>query len=209
MNGHLRAVIVALMLAATAAAANAAEASQAEITFWQSVENSQNADELSAYLQVYPDGVFAGLAKIKIKNLGGTQVPTETTPPAANPAVTHPADTQTAAPAVGDLSDATITTSPAKVRVGQKLKISFSNLPTPAGRDLLVVVPAGSPDTMGATSSEGILAINYMTDSSVTDGTLQIGPFSPGKYEVRWLTTLYNNENRREVGARAGFEVGR
>ena len=38
---------------------------------------------------------------------------------------------------------------------------------------------------------------------------LEVGPFAPGRYEVRWLTTLYNNQQRLEVGARAQFSVTR
>jgi hypothetical protein len=37
----------------------------------------------------------------------------------------------------------------------------------------------------------------------------EAGPFSPGAYEVRWLTTLYNNEQRFEIGARGRFSIGR
>ena len=36
----------------------------AEITFWDSVRDSKNPDELKAYLDAYPNGKFAPLARI-------------------------------------------------------------------------------------------------------------------------------------------------
>ncbi len=46
-----------------------AQSSQAEIEFWQTVKNSQDPSELQAYLDVYPQGEFAPLARIRIKKL--------------------------------------------------------------------------------------------------------------------------------------------
>lgn len=49
-----------------------AQTSQAERTFWQSVENSGDPDELKAYLRAYPTGEFAGAARVKLKELQNT-----------------------------------------------------------------------------------------------------------------------------------------
>jgi hypothetical protein len=35
----------------------------------------------------------------------------------------------------------------------------------------------------------------------------KFGPLAPGSYEVRWLTTLYNNQQKYQVGARTQFTV--
>lgn len=40
-----------------------------EVTFWNSVRDSKNADDFKAYLQRYPQGAFAELAKIRIAEL--------------------------------------------------------------------------------------------------------------------------------------------
>ena len=40
-----------------------------EHTFWKSVESSKNAEEYEAYLEKYPEGRFAGLAKARIRAL--------------------------------------------------------------------------------------------------------------------------------------------
>ncbi len=49
-----------------------AETSQAERTFWQSVQNSGDPDELKAYLRAYPTGKFAGAARTRLKELQNT-----------------------------------------------------------------------------------------------------------------------------------------
>jgi len=37
--------------------------------FWQSVKDSSNVDMVREYLKQFPDGMFAGLARIRIKEL--------------------------------------------------------------------------------------------------------------------------------------------
>ena len=46
-----------------------AQAGAAEIAFWETVRNSQVAAELEAYLKAYPDGHFATLARLRLKQL--------------------------------------------------------------------------------------------------------------------------------------------
>jgi hypothetical protein len=46
-----------------------------DLAFWQSIKDSNDTDMYREYLRQFPAGVYAGLAKIKIKKLGGdTQV---------------------------------------------------------------------------------------------------------------------------------------
>lgn len=53
--------------APTAPAAPAARAADpTELAFWNSVRESRSAEELRAYLQAYPNGVFAPLARVRI-----------------------------------------------------------------------------------------------------------------------------------------------
>lgn len=63
---------VLLMLALPAMAQDAGE-----IEFWKSVQNSKNPAELKAYLESYPNGRFAPLARLRLGQLTGS------TPPAA------------------------------------------------------------------------------------------------------------------------------
>jgi formylglycine-generating enzyme required for sulfatase activity len=58
---------------AAEAAPGAAAASSNELMFWDSVKASPNADELRAYLDQYPKGIFAPLAKAKISTIERTQ----------------------------------------------------------------------------------------------------------------------------------------
>ena len=45
-----------------------------EVTFWKTIQGSSNADVYKEYLRQFPDGVYAGLARIKIKELTGASV---------------------------------------------------------------------------------------------------------------------------------------
>ncbi len=42
-----------------------------ELEFWQSIKESNNRNMFREYLRQFPSGVYAGLAKLKIKKLGG------------------------------------------------------------------------------------------------------------------------------------------
>lgn len=96
------------------------------------------------------------------------------------------------------------------MRVGQKMSASFSEFPDPGDGDQLVVVAAGAPDNVTSNSSgEKPLSFTYAGNHWIIDNGWEIGPFAPGRYEVRWLTSLYNNEKKLEVGARAQFSVRR
>ncbi len=57
---------VAIVLACAPAAA---EPGGAEITYWESVRDSKTPAELEAYLEAYPNGAFAPLARIRLKAL--------------------------------------------------------------------------------------------------------------------------------------------
>lgn len=48
---------------------NLAQSSALEIEFWRSIKNSSNADEVEAFLEKFPNGTFAKLAKIKLDRL--------------------------------------------------------------------------------------------------------------------------------------------
>ncbi|MFM2423543.1 MAG: hypothetical protein RL291_2073 [Pseudomonadota bacterium] len=61
-----------------------------EVTFWESVKDSKNPAELQAYLDRYPNGTFAALARLRIDSLRGGGAPTPpprttTTPPPQPP----------------------------------------------------------------------------------------------------------------------------
>jgi len=45
-----------------------------ELAFWDSIESSQDARDYKAYLDAYPQGRFAGLARLRTRQLGGVGV---------------------------------------------------------------------------------------------------------------------------------------
>jgi len=62
----------ALTEAQAAPAPENPEADTTELTFWDSVKDSDNPAMYTAYLEKYPDGSFATLAKVRIDELGAT-----------------------------------------------------------------------------------------------------------------------------------------
>jgi hypothetical protein len=111
--------------------------------------------------------------------------------PAAN------ADPAALGPVVGK---GIITATPDPAEVGDEVTLTFANFPKSVGElDELIVVPAGTPDTaynIGSSFRQNLAA-----------GSDKVGPFPPGTYEARWLTMLYNNDRKMQVGARTQFIV--
>jgi hypothetical protein len=74
------------------AAQTASEA--AETAFWDSVKDSRDPAEVRAYLEKFPNGLFAPLAKIRLRNLEAAKIPAPapstaaSTPPQQQPAST-------------------------------------------------------------------------------------------------------------------------
>jgi carboxyl-terminal processing protease len=56
-----------------------------ETTFWTSIQNSKNPDDYQAYLDQFPNGTFAGLARNRLAALGQGAPRTEPTTPAPQP----------------------------------------------------------------------------------------------------------------------------
>jgi tetratricopeptide (TPR) repeat protein len=66
------------------------DSSLADLQYWNAIKDSKKAADYQAYLEKFPNGDFADLAKIRVKQYGGDPAvtpaqPTETTPTVANP----------------------------------------------------------------------------------------------------------------------------
>ena len=70
---------------APAAPVNAAADHQVEIAFWDSIKDSKNAAELEAYLQKYPEGDFAAIARGRLAALKEVPAAPAAPAPAAVP----------------------------------------------------------------------------------------------------------------------------
>lgn len=142
--------------AAVPAAVQAVDPAALEIELWNSVKDSRSADELKAYLDQYPSGRFAAVAKARLRVLAA--------PPAAQVASAAPSVAATRPPAApGSIAAMT---------------------PGTAFRDCdvcpeMVVIPAGS-FTMGSPASEQGRFDNEGPQHQVNIGR----PFAAGKYEV-------------------------
>jgi hypothetical protein len=49
---------------------------QVELTYWESIKNSNSVGDYKAYLDAYPDGVFAALAKVRVRRFDGQKAST-------------------------------------------------------------------------------------------------------------------------------------
>jgi uncharacterized caspase-like protein len=67
--------------------------SNAEIVFWESIKDSKDSEEFEAYLAQYPNGEFAPLARLRLKQLAAVA------PPEPAPAAPAPAPPATDVPA--------------------------------------------------------------------------------------------------------------
>ena len=65
------------MSGSSSAAASDRARGSAEIVFWQSVSKSKDPDDFIAYLETYPNGAFAALARNKLKRMGIVPIETE------------------------------------------------------------------------------------------------------------------------------------
>jgi PQQ-dependent catabolism-associated CXXCW motif protein len=61
------------------AGARQANASAHDRAFWDSIKDSRNADELNAYLEQFPNGMFAALVRARLKSGGAVTPPTQVT----------------------------------------------------------------------------------------------------------------------------------
>jgi formylglycine-generating enzyme required for sulfatase activity len=138
-----------------------------ELAFWQTIKDSTNSEDFSAYLQKYPNGKFAALANNRLKALEAGKSSTNPSstnpnPTSANPSSTNPSTTNS----------------------------SLSNLPRTRTNQTgieFVLIPAGS-FMMGST--------NHGADEKPVHQVAINYSFYMGKYEVtqaQWQSVMGNN----------------
>ena len=72
--------------------AQTSSTAQVEKVFWESVKDSKDPAFFQEYLKQYPNGIFAGLARLKIKQLSPPGKPSAETAPVPAPAATKKTD---------------------------------------------------------------------------------------------------------------------
>ena len=132
-------------------------AEQYELTFWESVKDSTHASDYEAYLQAYPNGRFAGLARARIERLRAAAGP-KPEAPAPKPAPEKPRPVTPARKPAPETPPAPAAASP----IEQPARAPASPATVPkSGADIrdcpacpvLVSVPQGV-FTMGSNSSD-------------------------------------------------------
>lgn len=157
---------------------------QYEITFWNSIKDSNFPGDYEAYLKAYPNGRFAALAHARIDRLraaGATSAPSAATP--AAPAVTptpqaaRPTPPPSAPPPKPSASAAAPVAPPAAA-VAQK---PVTHAPVAGeSRDcatcpIMIAVPAGSFSMGSSTDDPSEKPVHHVSIGA---------PFAIGKYEV-------------------------
>jgi formylglycine-generating enzyme required for sulfatase activity len=131
-------------------------AEQVELTFWDSVKDSSHASDYEAYLQAYPNGRFAALARARIERLKAAAPKAET--PKATPAAPLPVPEKPRQPVVKRPADAPpAAAAPAEPARAASAPSSLQKAGTdirdcPACPVLAVIAPGAF--TMGSNSSD-------------------------------------------------------
>jgi len=173
------ALVGALLLAATSLHAQA----PGEIVFWETVRDSKNPAELRAYLQRFPNGMFAPIAEARLAALERpAAVPAPATGRAAQPAPKPPA------PAVASTAPASVTSATRMPQSGDTwtYTLSYPRLrgqwgqPTRASSSYVVKVASVSEGRIvDQTSIDGGTTIDVTHSSNATLGPQGVSIFSP------------------------------
>jgi len=154
-------------------------AEQYELTFWESIKDSTHASDYEAYLQAYPNGRFAGLARARIERLGAA-VPKAAPPaerPQPAPAARKSAERAPAAPAAKAAPERVpaVPAAPAPTKPTPAGAIGLSEVRDCPACPALVALPGGA-FTMGSNSDDP-------SEKPAHHVTLRES-FAIGKYEV-------------------------
>lgn len=167
-------------------------AEQYELLFWDSIKNSNQPSDYEAYLETYPKGRFAGLAKGRLERLKAaaptvTPKPAPTESPRATPATSKPVEPARRPPAAPARTEAAPSASPPPATAAPSPSPPPSPSPaavaaTPASEikdcptcPVLVSLPGGAY-TMGSDSGD----LSERPAHNVSIGKR----FAIGKYEV-------------------------
>jgi formylglycine-generating enzyme required for sulfatase activity len=165
---------------------NSGNASSTEIAFWSSIKDSTDPEDFRAYLNQYPNGKFAALAKNRLKTLEASQPKPVATPAAAKE--TTPANTSgtNATPGNTSGSSSTAPTVTPLVDGAKPAPKPGTVVKNSIGMEL-VYVPAGS-FMMGSENGRS-------NEKPVHQVTIKEG-FYMGRYEVtqaQWKAVVGNN----------------
>jgi formylglycine-generating enzyme required for sulfatase activity len=150
---------------------------QYEITFWNSIKDSNYPGDYEAYLKAYPNGRFATLAHARIERLrpaGASSVPSAAAPsvapapqaarPTPPPSAPAPKPTASAAPPAAAVAQKPVTHAPV---AGESRDCATC--------PIMITVPAGSFSMGNSTDDPSEKPVHHVSIGA---------PFAIGKYEV-------------------------
>lgn len=181
------ALAAALALAPGPGAAQTATGAEAEIVFWTAVVQDNVASSYQAYLEAYPNGRFAALARTRLARLAGVPSPAPAPQaPAAAPAPNAPA-TAPNGPAAAPAAAAWVKAAKHEIRSVDGVGVDMDASGLRKGSNWrLAVVPASWPDGQPPDMA-AFLENSIAVDATRQHVTVPAGP--PGQDELRlyWI----------------------
>lgn len=154
-------------------------AEQYELTFWESIKDSTHASDYEAYLQTYPKGRFAALARARIERLRAAAPKAEATPERASPTSPPKVPQERARPAAKappERARPAPATPPPLPEKSPTVSAAVSELKDCPTCPVLIKLPGRASFMMGSNSDDP----SEKPAHRVSIGT----PFGIGKYEV-------------------------
>lgn len=195
------AALLALLLSGPAWSQPAPSVGDAELYVWTRATTSGKLADYQDYLRFYPDGRYAGLAKLRVQSGGGQ--------PASGPAAPAPATANAPTPVRPYTLPPEVTlyhldVTPLVTAAGQMPIVRTRGFMAPALFDLVVLVPAGARDfTPEGALDESQFRVKALANLYDFNTGVQLPAQPAGPYEVRYISRAYNPEGRLEVMARA------
>ena len=180
-----------------AATPSVADKSSVEVDFWKSVERMDTPDAYAAYLEAYPNGRFALLARLAMKRTSGSTQPapasaTSVTPSAVGnvPAVTPspvptPAPTHAQAPVAGGKLNAWSEPASGAITLDAGHRIQGPGVITVGrlGARKQVPIPEGEWMVLAATDHDSEAQPKYFGASVVGQGTVKLTSMTLAQFE--------------------------
>ncbi len=163
-------------------------AAQLELQFWKSVQDSSNANDIQAYLEKYPNGVFASLARNRVDSMLGRGRAAAAAAPAASPAVVPPpataATSATSPPATAAKEEPAPAVAAARVATAPPSVTAASPSAAPAAAAAPAAPPAPKPkdDQPGREIAPGIREVTFADGSVYVGGMRGIQLHGKGQY---------------------------
>jgi hypothetical protein len=158
---------------------------QAELLFWQSVQGSESSEDFADYLRLYPEGLFASLAKRKQAALAAAAQPVvPKTPPGPTPIVPTPAQAKPAA-APPQATPASPVPAPAPVPIQAPAPLPIPAPAVVAGAAPSVQSAPPSPPSVNAARAWDYEVIEQYGRNVVGRYRVEVGPDPQGQTTER------------------------